>query len=193
MIAGMADDRGRVLQHPLRRRLLLDYGDATDCPSRVAERLGQSVNLVAYHTGVLARHGYVELVRTERRRGATVHYYRSSVGPIIDDDSWAALPIGARRALALGTVEQLIEESRRAALGGGFDDLAAHLSRYPLELDQRGRREVVELLHRADAAIARIAAESRDRAEAPSRPHEVVVLAFVPARERGARRRGRGD
>jgi DNA-binding transcriptional ArsR family regulator len=70
---------GRLLAHPLRDRLLFEYqGDPTS-PSKVARRLGESVSLVSYHTDVLARNGCLELVRTERRRGAIEHFYRAIV------------------------------------------------------------------------------------------------------------------
>jgi hypothetical protein len=188
MIDAMSPGLGRLLMHPLRRRLLLEYAGGPDCPSRVAKRLGEPVNRVAYHTGVLLRHECIELVRTERRRGAVTRFYRSTVGPVIGDAQWAALPVSLRRELALATVDQIAEESRRASVAGGFDHADAHASRFPLELDQDGILEVVQLLHEADDALARIAAAARERSQSDSPEHEIVMLAFEPVTRPGAAR-----
>ena len=176
----MPDVLGRLLVHPVRRRLLLEYADGPDSPSRVAKRLDEPVNVVAYHTRMLLRHGCIELVRTERRRGALTHWYRATATPVIDDAQWEALPVPLRRALALGAVEQITEASRRAASEGGFDHREAHVSRVRLELDQQGLTEVAGLLTTVDAAIARTTAAARERAPDGRAPHEVVVLGFAP-------------
>jgi hypothetical protein len=180
----MPDVLGRLLVHPLRRRLLLEYAGGPDSPSRVAKRLDKPVNVVAYHTGMLLRHGYIELVRTERHRGALSHWYRATAAPVIDGAQWEALPIPLRRALALGAVEQISEASRRAAAEGGFDHREAHVSRVRLALDQQGLIDVASLLETVDAAVARITAAARERTLDGRAPHEVVVLGFDP-RETG--------
>jgi DNA-binding transcriptional ArsR family regulator len=172
----MSERLGRLLIHPLRHRVLLEYVSATECPSAIARRLGEPVNVIAYHTGVLLRHGFVELVRRERRRGALMRFYRSTVGPVIDDEEWQRLPVALRRTLAIGAVEQIAGDARRAVLTGGFDRADAHVSRFPLDVDREGLLEVVALLHEADAALARIATAARGRGAA----HEVVVLGFEP-------------
>ncbi|WP_028067645.1 winged helix-turn-helix domain-containing protein [Solirubrobacter soli] len=173
----MSDRLGRLLVHPLRHRLLLEYANGPESPSAIAQRLDEPVNLIAYHTGVLLRHGFVELVRRERRRGALVRFYRSTVDPVIDDEQWQRLPGSLRRTLAVGAIELIADDARRAVPAGGFDHADAHVSRYPLELDREGVREVVALLHAADAALARIAREGASGAE-----HEVVMLGFEPPR-----------
>jgi DNA-binding transcriptional ArsR family regulator len=174
----MSDRLGRLLLHPLRHRLLLEYAGEPDSPSRVAARLGEALNLVAYHTGVLRRHGYVELVRTERRHGALTRFYRSAVGPVIEPAQWESLPMPLRRALVLGTLALIVAEARQAALAGGFDLPEAHVSRVRLDLDAQGLAEVARLLNGADAAIAGIVAAARERAPDLRVPYEVAVLGF---------------
>ena len=182
----MSDRLGQLLVHPLRHRLLLEYAGEPDSPSRVAARLGEALNLVCYHTGVLRRHGYVELVRTERRQGALTRFYRSTIGSVIEDGDWEALPVALRRGLAMGTLDQIAAESRRAALDGGFDHRDAHVSRVPLKLDPRGLKDVARLLGQVDAEVARITAAARERTQTARDPYEVVVLGFEPAPERAS-------
>jgi hypothetical protein len=65
---------------------------------------------------------------------------------------------------------------------GGFDHRAAHISRFPLELDEQGRLDVARRLREVDDELARIAAGSRARAGDRGRPYEIVALGFDPAR-----------
>jgi DNA-binding transcriptional ArsR family regulator len=174
----MSESLGRLLAQPLRHRLLLEYSLGSQSPAEVARRLGEPLNLVSYHTGVLARHGYVALVRTERRRGALTRYYRSTVDTIIEDREWAQLPHALRRALVAGTLEQAIGEARRAAHDGGFDAARSHISRSPLELDDEACAAVAACLRAALAELEAIVAASRERAGGPRTLYEVVMLGF---------------
>jgi DNA-binding transcriptional ArsR family regulator len=177
----MSDRLGRLLVHPLRHRILLEYAGGIDSPSAIARRLGEPVNVVAYHTGVLLRHGFVEPAGSERRRGTLTRFYRSTVAPVIDHEQWERLPGGLRRTLSVGAVEQIADDARRAVSAGGFDHADAHVSRFPLEVDRQGAAEVAQLLDAATAELARIAAAASRRAAQDDAAHEVVVLGFEPA------------
>jgi hypothetical protein len=185
------DDRlARVLAHPLRKHVLFEYQGEPACPSDVARRIDRPLNLVSYHTGVLARHGCIELVRTERHRGALTRYYRSVFAQFIDDEGWSRLSVNRRRHLALDTLAQVAGEARQAALSGGFDAPHSHLSRLPVELDARGVAAVSELLRGTFDDIMAIAERSRLRS-ADRRPYMVVMLRFASALPSGGRASGR--
>lgn len=173
----MSDGLARVLAHPLRDRVLFEYQAEPACPSEVARRLERPLNLVSYHTGVLARHGCLELVRTELRRGGEARYYRATVDQFIDDASWPTLSVVRRRSLALNTLGRATNEARRSALAGAFDAPRSHLSRTPVELDEAGVEAVSEVLRRTFDELSLIAGESHARSGA-GRPQMVVMLAF---------------
>lgn len=168
---------GRALSHPLRHRLLFEYLSGPTSPAELARRLSQPLNRVAYHTGVLARHGYIELVRTERRRGALTRFYRAGVAPSIDGVDWEQLPDRVRRALALGAVGLALDDARAAIFDDGFDDAQVQMTRSPLRLDDEGVEAVAALLRDLSEAIHGSFARSRARA-APAMPYEIVLLAF---------------
>jgi hypothetical protein len=174
----MSDRLARVLAHPLRDRVLFEYQGEPACPSEVAQRIGRPLNLVSYHTGVLARHGCLELVRTERRRGAQAHYYRATVAQFIDDAGWSSLGVTRRRNLALNTLARVADEARRGALAGAFEVPHAHLSRSPVELDEEGMLAVGRLLRKTFDEIAQITEASHARC-GDRRTHMVVMLAFA--------------
>jgi DNA-binding transcriptional ArsR family regulator len=171
------DDVAHLLAHPLRQRLLFEYDEPTS-PSKAAGRLGQPVNVVSYHTGVLRRHGWIELVRTEQRRGATEHFYRSARPRVVEDAIWAGLAPRKRRAIVLGTLGAVAAEARVAALAGGFDHARAHLSRCLLELDDSALDEVAATLRDAVARVEQIAAAARERAPGVCERHELSIQCF---------------
>jgi hypothetical protein len=171
----------RMVAHPLRQRLISAYTAETTSPSKLAAGLGEPVNLVSYHTGVLLRAACLELVRTEKRRGATEHFYRATMPPDIEDRDWEQLPTPLRRLL----VRRLLEDQWRDAVNalpcGGMDDSTAHVSRSFMRLDGQGRSELAALLRATVLEARRIEAASRARDDAAARPAELVVLSFAPA------------
>jgi DNA-binding transcriptional ArsR family regulator len=177
MRSGPPDPLGALLLHPLRHRLLLEFSRGPASPADLARRLEQPLNRVSYHTNVLVRHGYLELARTERRRGAPTRFYRATVTPDIEDAPWETLPEAVRRALTLGSLAQVAEEARQAALDGGFEVPGAHLSRTPLELDDEGASAVSDCLRATLAETMRIGAEARARG-GPRTPWHVALLGF---------------
>ena len=104
------------------------------------------MNLVAYHMGILAKAGGVELVRTEPRRGSTEHYYRATMRPYFADREWARLPAETRRKVLAVETKRIVNDIKSAAAGTGLDHPKAHVSWSPLELDREGYEEVAELL-----------------------------------------------
>jgi DNA-binding transcriptional ArsR family regulator len=137
----------KALSHPLRRRVLerfIDAGEAS--PNEVAKLLGAPLSTVSYHVHILRDLQCIELVRTEPRRGAVEHYYRSALELLLEDTQWSRLPAAVRRQLAGQTVGDLMQEMGAAAQTGGFDDGDAAVARVPLELDATGRQELSDLL-----------------------------------------------
>lgn len=169
---------GRVLSHPLRHRLLFEYLAGPVSPSALARKLAEPVTRVAYHTTVLAKHGYVELAGTESRRGAVVHLYRSTISPKIDGGDWEALPVDVRRALTLGLLQLGIEEIRHATVNGGFDGTETQAARSPLLLDDEGVAAVADLLRSAYAELETIVAACTERHPDTDAPYEIVMLAY---------------
>lgn len=191
--------RARLLLHPLRHRLLFEYAAGTRSPSELAAELGERLNVVSYHTAMLARAGLLDLVRTERHRGAIAHFYRAQRFGEIDDADWERLPLDLRHALVRRTLELTWREATAAVPSGGMDDGTAHVSRDLLELDERGRAELAGLLRSTLEQARRIAAACRARPGQATRPSELIVLGFSrepdaapPARgsRRPARARG---
>jgi len=137
----------KALGHPLRLRIveaITERGEAS--PVALAREFQQPLATVSHHTRVLRDLGWIELVRTQPRRGAVEHFYRATTRPFISDGEWAQLPVAMRRGLARQTLRRVFAEASQAGGAGGFDDPGTHLDRMPLELDARGWRELSEAL-----------------------------------------------
>lgn len=67
-----------ALKHPLRRKLLRGYADDVGSPTELAQRLGEDLHQVAYHSRALDFYGVIELVETRPSRGSTQHFYRTN-------------------------------------------------------------------------------------------------------------------
>jgi hypothetical protein len=165
----------------LRDRLLFEYQGEPACPSDVARRVGRPLNVVSYHTRVLADLGFLELVGTRARRGGTAHYYRSAIPQVIDGDAWVEIPVPVRRMMVRGVLATLTAEADAAGRGGGFDSAHAHLSHWPLALDEQAAGEVASLVRRVAAELERVQADADRRAGAPRQPFVVALMAFAAA------------
>jgi len=173
--------RGHLLRHPLRQHLLFKYAERVTSPSEVAAALGERLNLVSYHTNVLARAGCLELVRTEQRRGAQQHFYRAVATSEIADAEWEQLPERLRRVLVRLTMDTSWREASEALPRGGMDAATAHVSRSLLVLDEQGRRELASLLQATVADAREIGRQSRERGADDDLPCEVIVIGFERA------------
>jgi hypothetical protein len=177
----MKDDESlaRMLKHPLRQRLLFEYAGAVVSPSKVAARMHQPLNVVSYHTQVLHRAGCLELVRAERRRGATEHYYRAATARQFGDDAWGVLSVAVRRSLVRSTLDAGWREAREALASGGMDAADAHVSRSFLTLDGEARDRLSAALRDAFEAAKEIEAASLARGATGAVPYELVVMSFA--------------
>jgi DNA-binding transcriptional ArsR family regulator len=171
----------RMVSNPLRSHVLFKYAEAVTSPSAVAAALGAKLNLVSYHTSVLRDAGVLELVRTERRRGAAKHFYRATLSSVIDDAGWEALPTGLRRALARRVIDGASREAADALSQGGMDAASTHLSRSYFVLDDQGRDELDALLEANFATAAAIDTTSRARGDEGAVPCELVMMSFERA------------
>jgi DNA-binding transcriptional ArsR family regulator len=193
--SGVGPPDARVIKaigHPLRWQMLEALMEGESSPAQLARRFGEPVNLVAYHMGILAKAGGVELVRTEPRRGSTEHYYRATMRPYFADREWARLPAATRKAVLAIETKRIVNDIKAAAAGTGLDHPKAHVSLSPLELDREGYEEVAELLggvleqlHDIQARVAGRQA-GQDGKKTASLLTEVAIVHFE--RPRRARR-----
>lgn len=171
----------KALSHPLRQRLLVALHGRVASPSDLAEELGARLGDVSYHTRQLHLHDCLELVRTERRRGAIKHFYTATVRFEVEDDQWRGLPQSDRRRIVDEILADLWRDASRASREDRLGDDDVHVSRTPLDLDDQGWRDLGGVLREVIEQALRIQSESLQRGGDSSdsvRPAELGVLLF---------------
>jgi DNA-binding transcriptional ArsR family regulator len=173
----------RALSHPLRAHVLMILNDRVASPNEIAQLIEAPLPNVSYHVRVLSELGWIELVRTARRRGFIEHYYRALERPYFTDTEWASIPLQARGAISEITLRTVWEEVREALESGAFEARPdRYLIRAPLELDEQGWREVNELAGRFFEDVERLAERSQERNAAGEIRTRLVLMHFeMPA------------
>ena len=129
--------------HPLQVQALTILTERVASPKEIAATVGEPVvSTVAYHVNELKKRGLIELVNTAQRRGATEHFYKAVVRPMLDTGEWPK----AKREKASALAMQLFLQDVTAGMEAHtFDEYPQrHLSRAPLNLDEQGFLDLAE-------------------------------------------------
>ncbi len=179
-----------ALSHPLRVHIIDALSEATASPSDIARGVGLSVNYVAYHVKELEKLGYVELVKTEPRRGTVEHYYRVRRRFLLDDGEWEQLPEPVRKSFSAHLYRLVIDEAKEALEAGTFEARNGHLSRTRLHVDEKGWDELTTLLEETLNRVLALQDECAERLEASGEqaiPAAVSIAGFeTPPRARSS-------
>jgi DNA-binding transcriptional ArsR family regulator len=174
-----------VVQHPIRVDALQILNEREASAVEIARLIGEDMKKVGNHVKALAEHGCIELVRTEKKRGAEEHFYRASLRPYIGDSEWAQLTPQARHEISALMFQAIVAEALAAFRTGKFDSrLDRHVSWQPLKLDEQGWGELMQELNESLERIEaiRVAAEER-LAESGENGFQAIAAAL--AFERG--------
>jgi DNA-binding transcriptional ArsR family regulator len=154
----------KALSHPLRARALAILNEQVASPKQISVVLGKPVGNVSYHVIRLRELGCVEMVKTRQRRGATEHFYRGVTRSFLNDENWAGLKGDAKNGISIVGLKMINDSSREAILAGTFDARAnRHLSRSPLNVDDEGWEELMDLLESTLEGVFEIQAKSTGR------------------------------
>jgi DNA-binding transcriptional ArsR family regulator len=181
--AGLVDPRlAKALSHPMRTRILAILNEQVASPNEIAAMIDERLPNVSYHVRALQELGCIELVRTAQRRGAIEHYYRAIERPFFSDRDWKRLPRSGRQAVTDVALQMTWEDASAAIRAGTFEARTdRHLSRSPLALDERGWKEVNELLAKTLRQAEEISARSAKRlakSEEEEIPTRLVMMHF---------------
>jgi DNA-binding transcriptional ArsR family regulator len=167
-----------VLKHPIRVDALAIFNEREASVVEIARLIGEDEKKVGHHVKALFDYGCIERVRTARRRGAAVHFYRASLRPHIGDKEWAALPPITRHEISALVFQAIVTEVLAAFRAGRFDArLNRHLSWRAMQLDEQGWTELTAELRESLERIEGIAERSEVRLTAAGKPGFPAVAA----------------
>ena len=169
----------KAVSHPVRVRILamLDEGPAS--PKVLADRLGISLGVVAYHVRTLHELDLLKLVGTRQRRGATEHMYAAVARPSFSDDAWAAIEPVAKQRLLGSMLRQIGEYANASAAAGGFDRADANISRIALKLDEKGWKQLAAASKKWLAEVQKIEEGAQKRLKKPGDEHDLTDVGLV--------------
>jgi DNA-binding transcriptional ArsR family regulator len=182
----------KALTHPLRGHILLMLGErGVASPKEIGDALNVGIQEVSYHVRNLKTRGLIRLVRAEQRRGVKEHYYELSEPLVyLDDEEWRRLPRQIQARFNVSLMRVAMADAVEALRAGTFDARDSHHSRMTMPVDERGRREVGEVLSHTLERLIEIQDGCAQRMTLPSdhaTPLAVYIAAFETAA--GAERR----
>lgn len=124
-----ATNDAKAVAHPLRLGILetIERFGGIASPNQIAGELDEPLGNVSYHVKALLEYGWLDLVKTEPRRGAVEHFYalseramfHRSDSAILDKIAELVLPAGGPpmdfdASALLTEIHSLVEASGRA-------------------------------------------------------------------------------
>jgi DNA-binding transcriptional ArsR family regulator len=152
----------KAMWHPTQVKALTILTERAASPKEIAAEIGEPVvGNVSYHVKALADRGLVDLVNTKQRRGATEHFYRSTVVPAYASEEW---PLDKREQITKLILQLFFHDVSEAIEAKTLDRFPQrHMSRTPLQLDEAGFLELAEEQDRFLERIHEIQARSDGR------------------------------
>ncbi|HET9197944.1 MAG TPA: winged helix-turn-helix domain-containing protein [Solirubrobacterales bacterium] len=181
-----------ALKHPLRVRILEILNEGPRSPSQFVEEglipkdsfnsYQQALSLASYHFRELEKEGCLEIVESIPRRGAVEHVYRGLASIYVDDAEFEQLDRPSRVQLSRISLQGMIARADRAIAEDTFDARTdRHLTWVPMQLDERGWKEVIARLAATFAELTEIRRDASDRLAASGEeviPATVAMLGF---------------
>lgn len=164
----LSDKLEEALGHPVRAWCLAKLNDSPAAASDLAKLSTQPRNTIHYHMQVLERLGCIELVETERVRGAEKKIYRGTTRVLLDHDSWTNLSSRTRTGISVKAVGESFERAQKALEAGTFDKrLDRVVVNHKPSLDEEGWDQAVDILREAHERIERLEMEAINRTPDP--------------------------
>ena len=170
-----------MLAAPLRQRIL-EALDEPGSATTMARTFGLARQKVAYHVRQLEEHGFVELVREEKRRGCTERIVRRTAQYLVASPRVLAPGMDPRKLKDKFSSSYLIAIASRMAQEVGEAQAIAEKKGKPLptlstdvEIRFRTAREREAFAEELLGEIARLAAKYHDETHPDGRRYRVVV------------------
>lgn len=132
-------------------------------PGEYSDSTGLALNHVGYHFRVLAKSGYLKLVKTEQVRGATRHTYEPVKSALAWEKEWEAVGPYLQQTIAASVLRGFVEKAGEAIDDGAFDKRNAHFSFDTMFVDEEGFDRVCKLLDDTLKGLMKIKEECKDR------------------------------
>jgi DNA-binding transcriptional ArsR family regulator len=187
----------KALSHELRFEILAILNERTASPPELARELGEDLDEVHYHVGVLLQCECIELAGARVVSGSVERFYRAIKRAMLSAEQMEEIPLEQRELLTQAWLSDVFATVSSAQKRGTIDARTdRHLSATPLALDERGWGELTQATADFLGSVLEIEKRSQRRLEDEGEdgvPAMVTIMSFqMPERHRklGPRRRG---
>lgn len=153
-----------AIRHPIRVKALEVLSKNEASPKEVAEMIGVRLPSVSYHVSTLHKVGLLDLVRTQKRRGATEHFYRAIPRSFVGHWDWRRVPGAVRGAFDAISLSTFVNH---ASFALGQKEIAnapeTRAGWMTVAADDVGRERLDAIARQAVAAAERVQDESLER------------------------------
>jgi DNA-binding MarR family transcriptional regulator len=182
-------DLHKALSHELRVEILTHLTEqGPGGASEIGKALGVATGDVTYHLKKLVNYGLAELVEVRpARRGSPVKVYRARGRPLIRTEEVERWPPLVRSSFAGQVFKKALDDVLAGFAINAFGKRSDwHLTRTPLELDEKGWQEMLPIhehaLNETFKAQKRSEERSRTSEETPIRVSSSQLCFVIPPR-----------
>lgn len=154
---------GYAVSHRTRVQVLVILVEGSYTASQIAEIIDEPLNNVSNHIRELLDAGSIEIAKTEQKGNVLQHYYRAVEIPYYTEEEFAAMTHMQRHVLSGLAVQSMVAELMAALWAGKLTDPQMCLMWNRLNVDEEGRRAILEEQERSWDRIQEIEAESMNR------------------------------
>lgn len=154
----------KALSHPLRTEIIAILSDRCASPREMADMLGEELSNVSYHTKELLKLDCIEIVDTERVRGAVKTRYRATARMLLDHDDWDRLSKATRSGISVNAVNELIRRATDAVEKGTFDRRKSRIiATFKMDADEQAWQDCNAAVRAAFERLCEIQGEAAHR------------------------------
>jgi hypothetical protein len=177
----------RMLQHPLRHKILIRTGERPWSPTEIAEDTGEPLKRVCEQVGELLKQSppLLELVeeRPGPKGGSPRHYYRALVRVNVTVDEWERLPPIEQAWQTITITEELVREWINSINCGAFYRDSHHvLMRTALTVDAIGMQRINSLFCDVGEQLPEVERESAERRSVSGSPGIRLITGLLSFR-----------
>ncbi len=172
------------LGHRIRVEALTILIERAASPKEIAAEIGEGLQLVTYHIGILVEGNAIELIEEKKRGAVNEHFYRATMRPELSHDEWLELSPRHKQELAIISVRHLFAENLSSLESGKMtEDEEMYYWWKAVLLDTQGREEVRMAQDAHAARLLEIEAKANARAveskgAVPQAPTVLAILGF---------------
>ncbi len=157
-------NRARAMSHEDRANALKIFNERTASTNEIANELGVDVRKLGYHVRKLFELECIEVVDTQRVRGAIETFYCATVKPIVYSDDWDEIPEDRRPKLIGEFTQAIIDNVVRSVNAGVLGkDGDFWIGPTPVVTDREGLKRLVALHEALNEKTLEVQADYAER------------------------------